>query len=312
MPADQKDYYEVLGVSSSATTDEIKKAFKKLAVKHHPDAGGDEVKFKEISEAYEVLSDKDKRREYDQMRSFGGGFGFGGFGGRRSSGGAGMGVDWSDILESIRSGSGAFNGQWDFSGWDSGPKKVRGADLTMSIELDFEDAFVGAERHVSYRIPSTKEKQEMNVKIPAGARDGGKLRYRKRGEYGQNGGDRGDLLITTVVKPHPFYTRVGSDVEMKVPVTPSELALGTTLELPTPGKKTIRLKVPAGTPSSQVFRFKDLGAPDVKKKGKSGALLVKLDVVTATDEVPLTDEERELYEKLQSLDVRNVRAHLKS
>lgn len=308
MPS-SKSYYDVLGVSRNASADEIKKAFKKLAVKHHPDAGGDEAKFKEISEAYEVLSDPKKKQEYDQMQAFGGGFGgFGGFGGNagRTRTSSSANIDWNDILDSIRRGEGAFGSQWDGSFWgNAAPRKQRGADLTLTIELTFDEAFTGLERHVSYRIPSTKERQELTVKVPAGAQDGGKLRYKQRGEYGQNGGERGDLVITTKVKPHAYYVRNGADVEMELALTPYEAALGAEIEVPTPGKKTVRLKVPAGTQGGQTFRFKELGAPDVKHKGKKGAFLVKTRI-----EVPknLSADEVAAYEKLRSLDTRAVRS----
>lgn len=307
--ASNKSYYDVLGVSRNASAEQIKKAFKKLAVKYHPDAGGDEAKFKEISEAYEVLSDPEKKKEYDQMQAFGGFGGFSGYGGgggrTRSSYTGGSNVNWDDILDSIRRGEGAFGTQWDIPMWgNSAPRKQRGADLTISIEITFDQAFKGVERHVSYRIPSTKEPQELTVKIPAGARNGGKLRYKRRGEYGTNGGERGDLVITTIVKPHPYYTLHNADVEMDLPITPYEAALGAEIEVPTPGGQVVRLKIPAGTQSGRTFRFKELGAPDVKRKGKKGAFLVKTKVVIPKN---LSVEEKAAYKKLATADTRTVR-----
>lgn len=296
----QKSYYEVLGVSKQASADEIKKAFKKLAVKHHPDAGGDEEVFKEISEAYEVLSDPKKRKEYDQFERYGG------FQGAAGAGGAwpgGMGADWSSILDSIRRGEGAFGTEWNF-GFDSMPRKQRGADLTMTIELSFEDALQGVERHVAYTVPSTKERLEMTVKVPAGAQDGGKLRFKRRGEYGKNGGARGDLLITTKVQPHPLFKRQGADIEFELPISPAEAALGTELEIPTPQGKRLRVKVAAGSQSGKVLRFANMGVPDLKRKGKTGALLARLVIAVPTD---LSEEERRLYEQLAVLDERSVR-----
>ena len=187
-----RTYYDVLGVKRDATQDEIKRAFRKLAAKYHPDAGGDEDKFKEVSEAYNTLSEPDKRKQYDQMLMFGGGAPGSGFGGGRGYS-TNVDVDWSQIFNNVRSGEGAFGG-FDFSsifGGGAGQRSSRGEDLNVSIEIPFEDAFNGTTRRVTYRIPSTGETQTITVKIPAGAVDGGKLRHRGYGEYGQNGGERG-------------------------------------------------------------------------------------------------------------------------
>ena len=222
--ADKRNYYDILGVKRNATDDEIKRSFRKLAAKYHPDAGGDEQKFKEVSEAYTVLSDAQKRKEYDQMLMFGGipGADFGGSGGRNRTYTYTGGSDWSEIFDNIRSGEGAFGG-FDFSsifggqpGGRGGSRPAKGTYLTLSIDLTAEEAFTGAQRKVSYTIPSTGEKQTLNVKVPAGAVDGGKLRYRNRGEYGANGGARGDLVVTTKVKEHPLFKRDGADVRMEL------------------------------------------------------------------------------------------------
>ena len=301
-----KSYYDVLGVSTKASADEIKKAFKKLAVKYHPDAGGDEEKFKEISEAYEVLGDPQKKKEYDQYLLYGSSP-FGGSRGGYSYQGSGSSIDWSEILESIRRGEGAFGTSWDFSGFGTPRNKAqRGSDLTLSLEISFEEAFKGTQRKVSYRIPSTKEKQELTVKVPAGAQDGGKLRYKKRGEYGKHGGERGDLVITTKISPHPLFSFSGADVHLEVPLTPAEAALGAQIDIPTPQGKTVRLKVPAGTQNAKTFKFSNLGAPDLANKGKTGALLARVKI-----EIPeyLTGEEKELYAKLKEIDPRKPRQH---
>ena len=271
----KKNFYDVLGVSRDASQDEIKKSFRKLAQKYHPDAGGDEDKFKEISEAYETLSDPAKRKEYDQVLMFGGipGADFGGDGGR------GRAYTYSSA------------DGFDFSSIFGGgqPRSQKGGDLTMSIDVTFDEALEGAQRKVTYRVPSTGEEQTLTVKIPAGAVNGGKLRYRKRGEYGRNGGERGDLVITTRVEEHPLFKRDGADVRMDVPISIYEAALGATIEIPTPEGKVVRLKVPKGTQDGKTFRFKDLGAPNVKKKGAKGALYVTVKVEVPTR---LTKEER--------------------
>lgn len=312
----KKSFYDVLGVKRDASDDEIKKAFRKLAQKYHPDAGGDEAKFKEVSEAYETLSDPKKRKEYDQLLMFGGipGADFGGSGGRdrgyttyTTNVGGG---DWSDIFDSMKNGDGAF-GNFDFSSIFGGQpahaqanRTTKGSDLTMTIDVSADEAFQGASRKVTYRIPSTREEQTLTVKIPAGAVDGGKLRYRGRGEYGVNGGERGDLVITTKVAAHPLFKRDGADVRMDLPLSAYEAALGCTVDVPTPDGTTVRLKVPAGTQDGKTFRFRDLGAPNVRRKGTRGALLVTVKV-----EIPmrLTQKEKDALKALLDADERDYR-----
>ncbi|WP_085829860.1 DnaJ C-terminal domain-containing protein [Collinsella vaginalis] len=299
-----KNFYDVLGVSKDASDDEIKKAFRKLAVKYHPDSGGDEQKFKEISEAYETLSHPDKRREYDQMLMFGGVPGQGAPGGYTYAGGAPGGAAWGDIFGNIFRGEGAFNADWGQGFGGARNRARRGSDLSLSVDVTAEDAFRGVTHKVTYRIPSTGEQQTISVSVPAGAVNGGKLRYKRRGEYGQNGGERGDLVVTTRVAKHPLFKRKGADVTMELPVSVYEAALGCSIEVPTPGGATVRLKVPAGTQTGKTFRFKEMGAPDVKHRGRTGALLVKVVVKVPT---ALTDEEREALTALRDADTRDYR-----
>lgn len=306
-----KNFYDILGVKRDATQDEIKRAFRKLAAKYHPDAGGDEAKFKEVSEAYNTLSDEQKRREYDQMLMFGGipGADFGGSGGRGRYT-TNVDVDWSQIFNNVRSGDGGGFGGFDFSsifgGSGSGQanRPNRGGDLNTTIEVSFEDAFNGAMRKVTYRIPSTGETQSINVKIPAGAVDGGKLRYRGHGEYGANGGERGDLVIITKVLDDKLYKRDGADVRMDLPISIYEAALGASIEVPKPDGEKVRLKVPAGTQEGKIFRFRDGGAPDVRNKGRRGALYVTVRVQVPTS---LSRDERAALEQLRSQDGRSYR-----
>lgn len=308
-----KNYYDILGVKRDATQDDIKKAFRKLAAKYHPDAGGDEKKFAEISEAYTTLSDEKKRREYDQMLLFGGipGADFGGSGGRnRGYTSVNVGGDWQDIFENIRNGDGAFSG-FDFSQIFNGggarqtsSRPTKGTDLTMTLEVSADEAFKGTQRKVTFTVPSTGEKQTLTVKVPAGAVDGGKLRYRGRGEYGVNGGERGDLVITTKVAEHPIFKRDGADVRMELPISVWEAALGAEVEVPTPDGTTCRLKVPAGTQDGKTFRFRDLGAPNVKRKGMRGALFVTVRVKVPTR---LSADERKAIEALRDADTRVYR-----
>ncbi len=308
--ASNRNFYDVLGVQKNASEDEIKKAFRKLAVKYHPDNGGDENKFKEISEAYETLSNPDKRREYDQLLMYGGIPGQGAAGGAYAGGAAGVNI--GDILNSMFSGNGAFTNDWGqgfsspFGGGAAGGRQRsrRGDDLSLTVDVSAEDAFRGVTHKVTYRIPSTGEQQAIAVSVPAGAVDGGKLRYKRRGEYGINGGERGDLVVTTHVKEHPLFKRKGADVTMELPISIYEAALGCSVDVPTPGGATVRLKVPAGTQTGKKFRFKEMGAPDVKHRGKTGALLVKVVVKVPT---ALSDEERTSLEHLRDADKRDFR-----
>ena len=316
--AGKANYYDILGVKRDASQDDIKKAFRKLAQKYHPDAGGDPEKFKEVSEAYTTLSDEKKRKEYDQMLLFGGipGADFGGSGGRSrgySYTSTGGNVDLNDIFDSIRNGEGAFGG-FDFSSIFGGagaanaagarPRTSRGSDLTLTVEVTADEAFRGASRKVSYRIPSTGEEQSLTVKIPAGAVNGGKLRYKGRGEYGVGNGTRGDLVVTTRVAEHPLFKRDGADVRMEVPISAFEAALGATIDIPTPEGKKVRLKVPAGTQDGKTFRFKDLGAPNVKRKDTRGSLYATVRIKVPTR---LSAKEKEALGALMDADKRNYR-----
>lgn len=311
--ANKRNYYDVLGVSKSASDEEIRKAFRRLAAKYHPDAGGDEEKFKEISEAYNTLSNPDKRKEYDQLLMFGGipGADFGGSGGRNRTYTYTGGMNWDDILGNMRNGDGAFGG-FDFSSIFGGPggqaraanRPAKGGDLTLEISVSAEEAFTGTQRKVSFTVPSTGERQTLTVKVPAGAVDGGKLRYRGRGEFGTNGGSRGDLVITTRVAEHPLWKRDGADVRMELPISVFEAALGAQVDVPTPQGETVRLKVPAGTQDGKTFRFRDLGAPDVKNKGSKGALYVTVKLQVPTH---LSAEERKALQTLRDADTRDYR-----
>lgn len=310
--AGNKTFYDVLGVSKDATDKEIKTAFRKLAQKYHPDAGGDEAKFKEISEAYETLSDAKKRKEYDQMLMFGGIPGAGGAGGYAGGAyGAGGASPWGDIFDSIFSGNGVGGSSWaqsggfgGMSGFGGRPRPTRGNDVTVDIDVSAEDAFRGVKRTITFSVPSTGERQTLTVDIPAGAVDGGKMRYKKRGEYGTNGGERGDLLVVTRVAEHPLFKRKTADVTMELPISIYEAALGCEVDIPTPAGSTLRLKIPAGTQTGKKFRFKGMGAPDVKRRGHTGALYVVVKVQVPTN---LSDTERATLEKLRSADTRSYR-----
>ena len=296
--ASTPDYYKTLGVPRTASADDIKKAFRKLARTHHPDAGGDEAKFKEINEAYEVLGDEKKRALYDQYgtanenqipRGWSGGQGFSVddiFGG--SQGGQGFSGSWSDILESIRRGEGAFGSNWDFGGFGGSPRPHRGQDMNVTLKVSFDEAFHGVEKRVTVRIPGKPASDTVTVKAPAGAVDGGRLRFKGKGGLSQDGGEPGDLLVTTKIEPHPYYRRDKADVIVDVPVTVAEAALGAAIVVPAPDGTKVRVRIPAGTQDSAVLTIKGKGAPDVKSKGSFGNLKIQVDV-----KVPKTMNEKQ-------------------
>ncbi|MDD6650832.1 MAG: DnaJ C-terminal domain-containing protein [Eggerthellales bacterium] len=276
MAGSTPDYYKILGVSRTASADEIKKAYRKLARTHHPDAGGDEAKFKEINEAYEVLSDEKKRKLYDQYGTakesqipFGGGAG-------NPFGGANM--SWADILESIRSGNGAWGPGFagfdlnDFmggstGGYSSAPAPRKGQDVNVDLRISFQEALTGCEKRISLRVPGASDKITLNVKVPEGAVDGGRLRFKGKGAAGENGGPAGDLLVTTRIEPHPYFTREGADVILHAPITLAEAALGASITVPTPDGKKANIRVPAGTVEGTTLRMKGKGAKNVKGSG---------------------------------------------
>ncbi len=314
------DYYKTLGVSRNATEDEIKKAYRKLARTHHPDAGGDESKFKEINEAYEVLSDAKKRKLYDQYGTadanrvpFGGAYG-----GQNPFAGSGS---WADILESIRNGEGAFGSSWDigdiFGGGFGGqspygaqrpPRPKTGRDINVTLNVTFDEAFHGCTKKVSVKVPGGST-ETLDVKVPAGAVDGGRVRFRGKGEGGLNGGPSGDLLITTKIMSHKLYTRDKANVEMAVPITISEAALGAAIVLPMPDGTKVRVKVPAGTQDGAQLTLRGKGAPEIKGAGR-GSLIITLKLVVPTT---LTSEQQQAMIDFQAATEcagQNVRAGL--
>ena len=311
------DYYKTLGVPRDADADTIKKAFRKLARKHHPDAGGDETKFKEINEAYEVLSDEKKRALYDQYGTanenqipFGGGYG-GGYGGNPFAGGAGFGggagfSSWADILESIRSGEGAFGSEWNFGGQPQQPRPQKGADKKVTMAVTFDEAFKGCEKRVRIGRPGTTEKETLSIKIPAGAVDGGRVRLKGKGAPGINGGPAGDLLVSIRIEDHPLYTRDKADVLMTLPVTFAEAALGAQIVVPTPDGTKVRLKVPAGCQDGTVLTVRGKGAPRLGKNATgTGDLKIAVHVQVPTH---LNDQQRKALESFQEATTEDVRA----
>jgi molecular chaperone DnaJ len=254
-----KDFYKVLGVSKDVSEAELKKTYRKLSRKYHPDTNpGDakaEAKFKEVSEAYSVLSDSKERAEYDQMRAMGPGprFNPGAGGGQGFPGGfngANMGGGFEDVFANLFGGGGGFN---------RGPQ--RGSDLSMSSTLDFIDGVKGTQLKV--RLGSG----ETTIKIPAGVQDGQKIKIAGKGQASPNGGPAGDLIISVTIKPHPVFSREGNNLRVTVPVTFTEAVLGATIQVPTLGGEPVKLKVAPGTPNGRVLRVKGRGVVTAKAEG---------------------------------------------
>ena len=262
-----KDFYKILGVSKDVSEAELKKTYRKLSRQFHPDTNpGDakaEARFKEISEAYSVLSDKDQRAEYDQMRAmgpgaragFGGGQGGGfpgGFQGGANFGGAGF----EDVFANLFGGGGG--------GGFGGPRgPQRGQDLTTTQTLDFIDGVKGTTIKLSLRSGA----EPTTIKIPAGVSDGQKIKIAGKGNPSPNGGLAGDLIITVTVKPHPVFTRDGNNIRVVVPITFAEAVLGATIQVPTLGGDPVKLKVAPGTPNGRVLRVKGRGVVTAKAEG---------------------------------------------
>ena len=348
-----KDLYSALGVSKTASPDEIKKAYRKLAREYHPDRKpGDkeaEERFKEIQGAYDVLSDPEKRKQYDAFGSADGRAG--GFPG--GAPGGGFNFDFGDISD-------LFGGFGDMFGRGRGREQAsRGADLQATVSLSFEDSLRGIETQIpveaelacrecggSGAAPGTapticpecqgrgvtvesqglfglshacprcggngtviqnpcprchgrgreRRTKRYKVKIPAGVKDGTQIRLKGKGEPGFGGGPGGDLVVVTRVAESPLYKRRGADLEVEVPVTYADAALGAKVEVPTP-EGAVSLKVPAGSESGKLLRIKGRGAPKLRGNGK-GDVLARLKI--SVPKKP-TKKERELLEQLQKV-----------
>jgi len=286
-----KDFYQVLGVSKDASDAEIKKTYRKLARKYHPDQNpGDsaaEAKFKEISEANAVLSDPEQRKEYDAIRAMGSGARFtapgaggqGGFddvfggmfggqgGGQRYTFQQGGGAEYDDLLSGLFGGGRFGTPSGGYRGF-GGP--TPGRDVTASTTLDFITATKGDQITLQ-----TAEGRPITVRIPAGVADGQKIRLRGKGHPSPDGGEPGDLILTVNVRKHPVFERDGLNLRVTVPVTFAEAALGATIQVPTLGGEPVKLKVAPGTPSGRVLRVKGRG---VETKKGTGDLLAVVQV----------------------------------
>ena len=318
----QKDFYKVLGVSKDADEATIKKAYRKLARTWHPDQNKGnpeaEERFKEIGEAYTVLSNPEQRQQYDAIRAMGaggfrGGAGgggasgvnfediFGAFGGgnggnvRFSTSGGGAGINLDDIL-------GAFGGFGGGSSRGSSPYQQapqKGEDLHASTRITLKQSLSGV------NIKLAVSGKPMTVKVPKGIKDGQSVRLRGKGKASINGGSAGDLIVTIHVEEDPVYSREGNDLRMTLPVTFAEATLGANVELPLIDGSTVTVKVPAGSDSGRTLRLKGRGV--ATKKG-TGDLLATISVMVPKD---LTSEQLDSIKSLaDSLDQSDPRAEL--
>lgn len=330
---DYKDYYAILGVNKNASADEIKKAFRKLAVKYHPDRNPGnkqaEEKFKEISEAYEVLFDKEKRQKYDQFGQYWQQASQGGW----PQGGAGVDVGGFDFSQygnfdefinellgrfstpgGTRTGSYSyrtstagrppgysnFGGFSDVGGFGTQTPQSRAADRTATLSLSFSEAFRGVQKRLNLG------NETIDVRIPAGAKTGSRVRVRGKGSVNPYNQQRGDLYLKVELVSHPFFQFEGDNLVCEVPVTPDEAVLGASIEVPTPDGM-VTVKVPPGIRSGQSLRLRGKGW--VHPKDGRGDQLVKIMIDTPQS---LSATEREYYEKIRNSRTYNPRSNLKT
>ncbi len=300
-----QDYYEILGVPRDAPQDAIKKSYRKLARKYHPDmnqAAGSEEKFKQAAEAYEVLGDPENRKKYDRLgRNWKMGQEFTpppGFEGVQFnfSGGGGGGGGFSDFFSSLFGGGGP--GMRGFGGGGGrAPRPRQGRSHEVELQISFEEAFHGTRKNFGLQVsgqegPSTRE---YDLKIPPGTTPGATMRLSGQGEKGSQGGRDGDLLVKIQLAPDPRYRLDGRDVTTTLKVAPWEAALGAEVAVPTPDGE-VELRLPSGSQSGQKLRLKGRGFPNAK--GPQGDMFVEIMVVVPQT---LSDEERELFEKLSQV-----------
>jgi curved DNA-binding protein len=305
-----KDYYKILGVDKKAAEADIRRAYRKLARKYHPDVNpGDkaaEERFKEINEAYEVLSDAERRRKYDQLGSS--------YSQWQRTGGAPGGFDWnqwatpggvrveygdlndlfgqggfSDFFNAIFGGTGAAGPQ--ATAGRRGGMRVRGSNLEQEVEITLEEAFHGAQRVLE------KDGRRLEVKIPPGAFTGAKVRIAGEGGGGMGGAPAGDLYLVVKVRPHSTYEVDGATLRCELPLPLYTAVLGGELTVPTLDGD-VKLKIPPETQSGRTFRLRGRGMPNLRQPDVHGDLLVKVRVVIP---LKLTARERKLFEELQQL-----------
>ncbi|WP_017732768.1 DnaJ C-terminal domain-containing protein [Nafulsella turpanensis] len=313
---DYKDYYKILGVSKTASADEIKKAYRKLAVKYHPDKNkGDkaaEDKFKEVSEAYNVLSNPEKRKQYDQMganwnqyRQAGGdpaGFDWSQYSrqyGGASQSGYGFDGNFGDFFDEAGTAGGSFSsffqnmfgGGFGATGRAGRSGRFKGQDYQASLEISLEEAYRGATRQF------TVNGQQLRIKLKPGIEDGQSLKLKGKGAPAPQGGSAGDLYLTIHVLPHPQWTREGNDIRATVEVDLYTAVLGGKITVPTLSKP-VQLTLPPYTQNDKVLRLKGKGMPVYGKEDLFGDMYVQVKVVLPQR---LSAEEKELFRQLKTL-----------
>ncbi len=297
----ETDYYKILGVNKNADETEIKKAYRKLAMKYHPDhAGGDkdaEAKFKQISEAYAVLNDKEKRKQYDT-------FGSTGFRQRYSQEDIFRGFDFTDILKEFGFGNKSFSsrgrdgirfsfgGETPFCNQRQRQTRIKGSDFVYELPLTLQEVAAGTSKTVQFNRAGHTEK--ITVKIPKGMVTGKKLRLAGKGEPGSYGGPPGDLYILSKVYDDPAFTVKGYDLYTNTEIKMSEAILGTSISVPTIAYKKLSVKIPPGTKHKTMMRLSGHGLPYMKGKGKGDLyVLVKVNMPKK-----LTKKQKKLIEDL--------------
>ncbi len=324
MPVEFKDYYKTLGVAKSATAEDVRKAYRKLARQYHPDVNrGPEAerRFKEINEANEVLSDPEKRRRYDavgpewaRFQHAGARPGPGGFqwvytgqpGGGSSGGDAGA---FSDFFRTLFGDAGGMSGTFsaeDLFGGAARPRGRRqqaGADYEQELEVPLAEAYRGTEAQLEIRDGGGKARR-LSVKVPAGVRDGQRIRLGGQGGAGANGGRAGDLYLRVRVKPHPVFARDGDDLRLELPVALHEALLGAEVTVPTL-KGRVSLRIPPETQNGRTIRLAGQGMP--RPAGGHGDLFVTVTVVLPTK---LNDEDRECVRKIGERHAEDPRRNL--
>ncbi|MFC1883886.1 DnaJ C-terminal domain-containing protein [Thermodesulfobacteriota bacterium] len=284
-----KDYYKILGIEKSASPEDIKKSYRKLALKYHPDHNKDdktaEAKFKDISEAYAVLSDTEKRKQYDVFGAEGfqnrfsqedifKGFDFGSIFSEFGFGNAGRGQNIFSQIFGDSAGRSSFHHRRGNPFGPSGgaygrPHPVTGQDIIYELPVTLEDLLTSPSKIISYRVNGKDEK--VSVKIPPGIEEGKKLRLRGKGEPGNNGGPQGDLFIKIKILDHPIFKHERNNLKLKKQIKLSEAILGTEIEVTTIDDKKLKLKIPPGTQNNSKFRLKGYGLPNMKGGGRGDA-----------------------------------------
>jgi curved DNA-binding protein len=303
-----KDYYASLGLERGAKEDAIKKAYRRLAQKYHPDVSKEpdaEAKFKEVAEAYQTLKDPEKRAAYDQLGSHSSGQEFEPapdwrqhWGQSGEDAGFAEGLDLSDLFSQLNAARGERSRQ-----------PLTGQDYEIAVPISIEDAFQGVEIDLDLNMPEydpqgrlKRVPQAFKARIPKGAADGQRLRVPGKGGRGLNAGRNGDLYLNISLKPHAVYRVSGHDLYMDLPLSPWEAVLGTTVEVTTPGGP-VRLKIPAGTPAGQRLRLPRRGLPTPQGAAADLFAIVQISVPSV-----LTDEERALYQRLADTSTFDPRA----